>query len=196
MIDWLYGLVPQHGATVLFLAAVLSCFGLPIPTSALMIAAGAFVASGDLHALPVVVAAFVGAILGDQAGYWTGRLGGQRVWDRLKRQPKAGEMLSRAEDELHRHATVAVLASRWPLSALGPWVNLVSGSTEVDWRRFSIAVALGDAVWIAVYLGLGYFFAARAKDMGATMGTAVGALTAALVAAYVARVLWRRHRAA
>lgn len=194
MIHWLYSLVPQHGAPVIFLAALLSCFGLPIPTSALMIAAGAFVAAGDLAMAPVAVAALVGAILGDQAGYWTGRVGGQGLWDRLKAKPKMSAMMDRAETELHHRATIAVIASRWPFSALGPWINLVSGSTKVGWKRFSVAVFIGDLVWVGVYLGLGYVFAARAKDMGATMGTLVGALTAALVAAMLGRALWRRHR--
>ncbi|MCA3544480.1 MAG: DedA family protein, partial [Rhodobacter sp.] len=44
MIAELYALIPRHGASVLFLAALLSCAGVPIPTSALMLAAGAFIA--------------------------------------------------------------------------------------------------------------------------------------------------------
>ena len=76
MIAELYTLIPRHGASVLFLAALLSCAGVPIPTSALMLAAGAFVASGDMQFLPVALTTLAGAILGDQIGYGAGRAGG------------------------------------------------------------------------------------------------------------------------
>lgn len=75
MTDTLLALVPEHGALVLFIATFLSCLAVPIPSSLLMLAAGAFVASGDLAALPVAVAALSGAILGDQVGYGIGHSG-------------------------------------------------------------------------------------------------------------------------
>jgi membrane protein DedA with SNARE-associated domain len=196
MIAELYALIPRHGASVLFLAALLSCAGIPIPTSALMLAAGAFVASGDMHFLPVALATLAGAILGDQIGYGAGRVGGQPLWDRFRARPKFTALMDRARAELDRRAVSAVILSRFPLSALGPWINLASGATRIAWHRFTLGVLLGDTVWVATYLGTGAFFAHKVKSLGTTMTSAMIALTALVAAIWLGRQLWLRRQGA
>jgi membrane protein DedA with SNARE-associated domain len=194
MIAELYALIPRHGTSVLFLAALLSCAGIPIPTSALMLAAGAFIAAGDMHFLPVALITLLGAILGDQIGYAAGRVGGQPLWDRFRAKPKFTPLMDRARAELDRRAVAAVIISRFPLSALGPWINLASGATRIAWPRFTLGVLVGDAVWILAYLGTGAFFAHKVKDLGATMTSGVIALTALAAAIWLGRQLWMRRR--
>ena len=194
MIAELYALIPRHGTSVLFLAALLSCAGIPIPTSALMLAAGAFIAAGDMHFLPVALITLLGAILGDQIGYGAGRVGGQPLWERFRAKPKFTPLMDRARAELDRRAVAAVVISRFPLSALGPWINLASGATRIAWPRFTLGVLVGDAVWILAYLGTGAFFAHKVKDLGATMTSGVIALTALAAAIWLGRQLWMRRR--
>jgi membrane protein DedA with SNARE-associated domain len=162
-----------------------------------MLAAGAFVASGDMHVLPVALATLAGAILGDQIGYGAGRVGGQPLWDRFRARPKFTALMDRARAELDRRAVSAVILSRFPLSALGPWINLASGATRIAWHRFTLGVLLGDTVWVATYLGTGAFFAHKVKSLGTTMSSATIALTALVAAIWLGRQLWlRRQRAA
>jgi membrane protein DedA with SNARE-associated domain len=101
--------------------------------------------------------------------------------------------MDRAQAELSRRALVAVIAGRFPLSALGPWINLAAGATRVDWGRFSLGVALGDTVWVGVYLVGGYFFADRVKAMGTTMTSVLIALALLTVAGFLGRRLWVRR---
>ena len=131
MTDRLLALVPEHGVLVLFVATFLSCLAVPIPSSLLMLAAGAFVASGDLAALPVAAAALGGAVLGDQLGYGIGHSGGISLWTRLLAGRKSGPPARRAAQELHRRAGMTVYFSRWLFSALGPWVNFAAGATRI-----------------------------------------------------------------
>lgn len=194
MIAELYALIPRHGAAVLFAAALLSCAGVPIPTSALMLAAGAFIASGDMQLLPVALATLLGAVIGDQIGYGAGRVGGQPLWERFHAKPKFAPLMDRARAELDRRAVPAVILSRFPLSALGPSVNLAAGATGIDWRRFTLGVVIGDAIWIVTYLAGGSFFAHKVKDMGITMTSAVLSLTAFAIAAWLGRQLWQLRR--
>ena len=72
MTDWLLALVPQYGVWLLVACTFLSCLGLPIPASILMLTAGGFVAAGDLSLTGNVAAALGGAVAGDQAGYFGG----------------------------------------------------------------------------------------------------------------------------
>lgn len=191
MIDTLYGLVPTHGPSVLFLATFLSCLAVPIPSSLLMIAAGAFVASGDLAALSVLGAALAGALIGDQTGYGAGRFGGGRLWQRLAASPTSGPMLRRAAEALDRRALSTVYFSRWLISALGPYVNLAAGATRVDWRRFSLASLLGETTWVLLYIGLGYAFAAHLEQMEGTVVPAIGFLGAGVMTLLLGRAIWQ-----
>jgi membrane-associated protein len=191
MMESLTALVPVHGAPVLFIATFLSCLALPVPTSLLMLAAGAFIASGDLAAAPVAGAALAGAVLGDQLGYAIGRTGGTRLWARLSASARTGPMALRAGVALHRRAIPTVFFTRWLFSPLGPWVNLAAGATLLGWPRFSGASLLGEATWVGLYLGLGYAFGTRLEETGATVGSVIAALAAAAVAYLLGRTLLR-----
>jgi membrane protein DedA with SNARE-associated domain len=189
-----YALIPRHGPSVLFAAALLSCMGAPIPTSAMMMAAGAFIAAGDMGLWVTAGLTLLGALIGDQIGFFAGRYGGEPLWQRFRRRAALAPTMDRAQAELSRRALVAVILSRFPLSALGPWINLAAGATRVDWGRFSLGVVLGDAVWVGVYLVGGYVFADRVKAMGTTMTSALIALALLTLAAVLGRRLWvRRH---
>jgi membrane-associated protein len=191
--DTLFALVPVHGAMVLFLATFLSCLAVPFPASLLMLAAGAFIASGDLSAGPVVGAALAGAVIGDQLGYGMGRVGGQRLWSWLRRRKRSGPLAVRAGEALHRRGMLTVYFTRWLVSALGPWVNFAAGATRLGWGGFSLASFLGETTWVGLYVSLGFIFAARLEEAGATAGSVIGALGAGVVALVLGRALWRQR---
>ncbi len=180
MTDELLRLAAEYGALLVFLAALLSCLAVPVPSAPIMLAAGAFIASGDLHGPSVVLAAFAGAVIGDQIGYFLGHRLGTRLWDMLTLRPKAGPLLQRAEDKLLSHDVQAVFLSRWLFSPLGPFVNFTGGAMQMNWRRFTLAAVVGEAIWVGLYIGLGYIFAARIEELGNTLGNLLAALGCAV----------------
>ena len=188
-----YAAIPRHGPAVMFVAALLSSAGVPIPTSAMMLASGAFIAAGDMPLAAVLLATLVGAMIGDQIGYFAGRFGGAPLWQRLRARPRLAAPLDRAAAELDRRAEIAVILSRFPLSAIGPSVNLVAGATGVGWGRFSLGVAVGDLVWVSVYLVGGTFFADRVKALGTTVTSALAAVAALALAVVLGRLIWQRR---
>ena len=155
MTDWLLGLVPQYGVFLLTAGTFASCLALPIPASILMIAAGGFVASGDLSLSGSTGAALAGALIGDQAGYFGGRWGGTRLIERLGSR---AEPLARAAALLATRGGIAVFLSRWLVSALGPYVNVAAGAAGLPWLRFTLWGLMGEAVWVGVYVGAGFAF--------------------------------------
>lgn len=187
MSDTILTLIAHHGAGILFLMTLLASMAMPVPASFALLAAGAFTASGDLSLQGAALAALCGAVLGDLSAYGIGRWGGAGLWNRFQRRPNVGQMMTQARDMLHRHAGVAVLLSRWPFSPLGPYVNAVSGATALSPLRFGLLCALGDAIWIALYLGLGNVFAARFKDVGHILSLVAGGLALALVVVLLMR---------
>lgn len=190
MTETVFGLVTQYGVYVIFASAFLSCLALPIPTSLMMLTGGAFVASGDLTIWTVALAAFLGAVLGDQLGYFIGRTGGTRLVDRMGQSPARAAVLERARSLVDRRGGTGVFLSTWAVAPLGPWVNFVAGATGLPWRRFSFADVLGEMVWVTLYVGLGYVFMDQVSTVADVMGNLIGLLVSLVVIATA--VLWLR----
>jgi len=184
-------LLPDWGAALLLVGNFLACIALPIPASLIMLAAGAFIAAGDLQLVPVLTAAWSGAVAGDQTGYFIGRRGGGPLLARLSARRGAAKMVTRATASLNRHAGLAVFLSRWLISPLGPYVNFAAGAAQVSWLRFSLPGAAGEVIWVGLYIGLGWFFAGQVADLGQTTTTVGLALAAAVLAFLLGRMLWR-----
>ncbi len=192
--ETLFALVSGYGPVIIAAATYLSCLAVPIPSSFVMLAGGAFVASGDLGLAAVAGAAFGGAVLGDQTGYRLGRAGGARLAARIGRHPARAAALDRARATVERWGGIGVFFSTWLLAPLGPWVNVVAGATGMPPLRFTLWDAAGEAVWVALYVGLGYAFAAHVGTLAAILGNGVGALTAAAVTVGLGAMLVRAAR--
>jgi membrane-associated protein len=187
MTAWLLALVPQYGLWLLAATTFLSCLALPFPASILMLTAGGFAAAGDLVLWQAFMAAAAGGIAGDQLGYWAGRGLGASLLTRLRKDAARDKLLVRADALMDRRGVLAVFLSRWLLSPLGPWVNLIAGSTSYGWLRFSLAGVAGESVWAGLYVGAGYGFGgnveAASEMLGSVLGL-VGAVGAVIVLGY------------
>lgn len=190
MTDWLLALVPQYGLWLLAATTFFSCLALPFPASIMMLTAGGFVAAGDLALLPTFAAAAGGGIAGDQLGFWAGRKVGTPLLDRVRRDPASDKLLKKAVLMLEAKGIVAVFLTRWLFSPLGPWVNLVTGSTGYGWHRFTAAWVAGEAVWSGLYVGMGYGFAGNITAASDMLGSVLGILAGG--AAVVILGLWLR----
>ncbi|MGH1368953.1 MAG: DedA family protein [Maritimibacter sp.] len=190
MSDTVFSLVASYGVWVIFASAFLSCLALPIPTSLMMLTGGAFSAAGDLALWEVILGAFLGAVLGDQAGFLIGRYGGTPLLRRISQSPARAAVLQRARALVARRGGLGVFLSTWAIAPLGPWVNFAAGATGMSWLRFAICDVLGEVIWVTLYAGLGALFAANITAIADLMSNLVG-LVVALVVALVSG-LWIR----
>ena len=190
MSEALIGLVPQYGVALVFLATFLSCLALPVPSSLIMLAGGAFAAGGDLSLAAVSLGAWAGAILGDQTGFAAGRRGAHLVDALIARHPRRAVLLARARAFSERWGGPGVYFSRWLVSPLGPYVNFLAGSARMNWARFSAWDAAGEATWVALYVGLGYSFAGQLETAADVLGNLSGAIAAGIVTLLLWRILF------
>lgn len=116
-----------------------------------MLAAGGFVASGDLVLGQVILAALSGAVIGDQIGFWLGRRGGAALVDRLSGGPR-GRLIGKARSLIERRGALAVFFSRWLFSPLEPYINLIGGAMRQSWGSFTLWAILGEALWCMIYI--------------------------------------------
>lgn len=193
MSDWLFQLLADFGVPLLILTTLASCLALPVPSSLMMLAAGAFAASGDLGLAATASGALAGAFLGDQIGYFIGRSGQARLDRLIAAHPKRGAILARAKSLLQKRGGAGVFLSRWLFSPLGPYVNFAAGAAGLTWTHFAIWGAAGEAVWVSLYIGLGYAFSenltAVAEFAGDISGLLAGLALMILTGLWLARAL-------
>jgi len=200
MTDAILALVPSYGLPLLALIVMLSCLALPVPSSLVMLTSGSFVGAGDLGFAATFATAFFAAMAGDQIGFHLGRWGGTPLLERLSRNDDRRALIARAQTWLDRRAGSGIFLTRWLFSPLGPYVNFIGGATGLAWARFTAWGALGEVVWVSLYIGLGIVFAEDITAVAELAGDLSGFLAAGAVTLFlgwrVAAVLRRMRREA
>lgn len=189
--DLALSLVADYGVGVVFVVTFLSCLALPVPSSLLMLAAGGFTATGDLSLMTVLAAAFCGAILGDNTGYWLARGLGLRFQDWLNRSARRRTLRERTEKFMTRWGGSSIFFSCWLVAPLGPYVNYVSGFSNYQWLRFALWGVAGETVWVGLYVGSGYVFADSIATVADVLGNASGLISATVASIALGWWLWR-----
>ena len=178
MSDIILALVVDYGVPLVFCVTFLSCLAVPVPSSLLMLAAGGFAATGDLSFSAVISAAFCGAVLGDNSGYWIARYLGQRVDSWLSKEPNRAKIRNKCVSILDKRGGPAVFLTCWLLAPLGPSMNYICGISQFKWSRFALWGMAGEVVWVSIYVGLGYTFANSITTLGSILSNASGFVTA------------------
>jgi membrane protein DedA with SNARE-associated domain len=153
------GLIAVYGVWVVGVVVGLESMGLPLPGETTLVTAALYSGTtGRLSVFTVVAAAAVGAIAGDNAGYWLGRRYGcpwlarhESRWWLTPRRVKLGQYL------FHRHGGKVVFFGRF-IAVLRALAGVLAGINRMDWRRFLLFNACGGVVWASLYgFGAGLF---------------------------------------
>ena len=185
-------LIGRYGYMVVFFGVMLESAGVPLPGETVLIAAGALVHRGVLDFGDALFFGILGALVGDQIGYWVGNFGGRPFvlrWGRyLFVTP---ERLGSAEAFFDRHGGRAVFLARF-VTGLRVFGALVAGISSMPWRKFFLYNVLGGTVWATAAVSLGYFLWASISVVEHWIGRASLLLVAALALALILRWTYRR----
>src|SRR5215510_12741927 len=154
-LETITGLLDRWGYWIIFLGVMLENAGVPLPGETILLAAGFFASRGHLSVVIVATVAAVGAMLGDNLGYWIGRkLGrslvikyGKYVWLTEKR-------FSDMERFFERHGAKTVAVARF-ITGFRVFTALFAGATHMVWNRFFLFNVLGAISWAVVMALLG-----------------------------------------
>lgn len=136
-------LVLAHGYIVIFLAVALDCAALPIPGEILLLTLGGLAGQGLLDPASGVAAAAAGVLVADAASYWVGRLGGQRVFAKVR----FGQRWT--------PGVTTLIFGRFVIGAR-MMVAPMAGVRRLPFARFVLFDALGAMVWASAFVILGY----------------------------------------
>ncbi len=191
MTETILDLMTNYGVAILFIVTFLSCLCVPIPSSLMMLAGGSFAATGDLDITSTVAAAYLGAVAGDNTGYLLARVFGSRISNWLDTNPKRAKLRDGAKSYMDSKGPISIFLSCWLVAPLGPYINLVSGLTRYNWRKFAIWGAMGEVCWVGIYIGLGYSFSNQISTLASMLSNASGLIVALLAVVVLGRWLWK-----
>jgi membrane protein DedA with SNARE-associated domain len=180
--------VPANlGYPVLGLLILGESAGLPLPGETALLTAGGLAGAGHLALPLVILVAAAAAITGDTFGYWLGRRGGRAflLRDGLLASHRR-HAVARADRFFARYGSATVFFGRW-IPGVRVVAALMAGATQMPWRRFALANALGAFAWAATVASLAAAVGPTGSLLLAAGGLTLGALTLAVG-------WWRRRR--
>jgi membrane protein DedA with SNARE-associated domain len=179
---------------LLFLGAGLESaafLGFLVPGETIVVIAGILASFGVLELPATTVIAVIGAIAGDNAGYWLGRRLG-RPW--LERHGRLvgmhGGALVRVDLLFAQHGGKAVLIGRF-VGFLRAMLPFVAGASRMRYSRFVAFNAVGATVWGVAFVLIGYFVGSSWTIVERWIGR-VGFVVGVIVIA--ATVWWLRRQ--
>ncbi len=136
-------------------------FGFFLPGDSLLLTAGLLASQGFMNLLVLIPIVFIGAVLGDNVGYWFGHKVGPPIFNRPNSRFFRRQNLLKAKEFYDRHGAITVTAARF-MPFIRTFAPIVAGAVDMAYRTFFVFNLLGGLLWgigvtVIGYL-IGYFF--------------------------------------
>jgi membrane protein DedA with SNARE-associated domain len=200
--SWLNDAIVTFGYVAIALAVALESMGVPFPGETALIAGSVYAGTRhEFNIVGVMVAAAIGAIAGDNAGFAIGHYGGYPLLRRIARTrllrplDLEGGALAFAQRYFERHGGKTVFFGRF-FSILRTYAAFLAGVNRMRWRTFLLWNAAGGILWAVIFGTLGFVLGKNAAVLGTVLrllGTG-GLVALAVFVALVVFVSVRRRK--
>ena len=130
--------------------------GVIVPGETLVIIGGVYAGLGSLWLPFVAAVAVLGAVAGDNVGYWIGRRYGRGFLERHGRKLfVTPERLEATERYYERHGGKTVFLGRF-IPVVRSVGFMVAGVSHMPWKRFFVYDLLGATIWGIGHTLIGY----------------------------------------
>lgn len=159
LIDWMLAFLGNYvylGLWFVIFAETGLAVGFFLPGDSLLVVAGLFAAAGKLNVGLVMLAFFLGSVIGDSTGYWTGRWMGKTLFNREKSFIFKPSRVEKARGFFEKYGAKTVILARF-IPIIRTFAPMVIGATEMPYSRFLPYSILGGLLWISSMVLAGYF---------------------------------------
>src|SRR5215203_6556514 len=159
LIDWMLLLLGPWvylGLFFIVFAETGLAVGFFLPGDSLLVVSGLFAAAGKLNVALVLLAFFLGSVIGDSTGYWTGRAMGKTLFNRESSWIFKPSRVAKAKEFFDKYGVKTVVLARF-VPIVRTFAPLVVGATEMPYYKFVVFSILGGALWICSMVLAGYF---------------------------------------
>ena len=155
LLNWL-GIYVYFGLFFIVFAETGLAVGFFLPGDSLLVVSGLFAAAGKLNDALVMLAFFLGSVIGDNTGYWTGRVMGKTLFNRESSRIFKPSRVEKAKQFFDKYGVKTVVLARF-VPIVRTFAPLVVGATEMPYYKFLMFSILGGALWISSMVLAGYF---------------------------------------
>ncbi len=151
-------LVKDFGYLSIFITLFLESgiiFGFFLPGDSLLFTAGLLASQGLLNIVGLVVVSVAAAILGNNAGYYTGKKAGPALFNKQKSFLFSPRRISEAHKFFDKEGPQSLILARF-IPAVRTFVPIAAGIGKMDYRQFLIFNGLGGLLWGVGVPILGY----------------------------------------
>ena len=160
MAVWMHTLLVNYGYAAIFTVLFLNNFGLPIPGTTLLLAAGFLVGTGTLTLWGTAGTAAVACFLGSTCSYAIGRRYGAHLLENIHWLKITHKRLRYMEHFFKRYGAKGVFFARF-VSVLHPVIGLLSGIGKTPLKPFLFFNFTGSVSYALLYTLVGEYFGHR-----------------------------------
>lgn len=142
-------LVKDFGYIGIFITLFLESgiiFGFFLPGDTLLFTAGLLASRHTLDISALIIISVAAAILGNNAGYYTGKKGGPALFNRPKSFWFSPKRVSEAHAFFEKEGAPSLVLARF-IPAVRTFVPIAAGIGKMPYRRFLIFNAIGGLLW-------------------------------------------------
>lgn len=151
-------LLASYGYIIVFVGVMLESTGVPFPGETVLLAGAVYAANSHLNIVGVLIASALGAIIGDNMGYWVGREYGRKFLEKYGKRIGFNAKRERTiERYFEKYGAFTVFIGRF-ISLLRTYAAFFAGVNRMHYPVFLIFNALGGITWTLIIGLLGYFF--------------------------------------
>lgn len=159
LIDYMLGMLGGYvyfGLFFIIFAEVGLAVGFFLPGDSLLVVSGLMSAAGKLNVWLVMLAFFLGSVIGDSTGYWTGRFMGHALFNRESSWIFKPSRVEKAKHFFEKYGVKTVILARF-VPIVRTFAPLVVGATEMPYTKYLFYSVIGGALWISSMVLAGYF---------------------------------------
>src|SRR5204863_4422393 len=108
--------------------------GFFLPGDSLLVVSGLFAAAGKLNVVLVMLAFFLGSVIGDSTGYWTGRLMGKTLFNRESSWVFKPSRVAKAHAFFEKYGVKTVILARF-IPIVRTFAPFVVGAAQMPYSR-------------------------------------------------------------
>jgi membrane protein DedA with SNARE-associated domain len=186
-------LLGTYGYAFVAVVVAVEGIGIPLPGELTLVMAAIIASKGhDLNITGVIAAAALGAVIGDNTGYWLGRWLGYRTLNRYGHYVRLTESRIKLGQYLFLRRGAAVVFCARFMAGLRSLSGFLAGANRMPWRRFVIFNTEGGTLWAIVYGGGAYLLGSKARHLLGPIGVAL-ALAAVVAIGGIAIFVYRNE---
>ncbi len=149
--------------------------GFFLPGDSLLVTAGVFAATGQLHIGELLLLVPLCAIVGDQIGYWIGRTAGEALYRREDSLVFRKRHLERAHLFYETYGGKTVILARF-IPVVRTFCPPVAGAAQMPYGRYFAYDIAGGILWVGSMLLGGYFLGLKIPNIGQNIHYVIAAV--------------------